>query len=276
MPIQWIGSPNFTVGREGHQPELVVLHHSAGTLQATDAVFQNTTRDTSAHYAIGQGGEVHQYVREGDIAYHAGVWDINLRSIGIEHIDNGVDTYTDIQYQTSVELIASICQRYGFQPSTTTIRPHHDFFNTACPGKLDVQRLINGAIVKLTPPQDMSCIASPEDVDKYYHEILERAPENSQVTQNREWRSLVFDSVPELQANKATMQTKIDRLQIQITTLTNNDLTQLTAANATIADLRQQLTVAQAVTPQPVNSTEAVKSWFGRLIDWLNSKIGGK
>src|SRR5918912_3174811 len=95
--IKWIGSPNFASGREGNSVKFIVVHHMAGTLAATDAVFQDTQRDTSAHYGIGRGGEIHQYVSEDDTAYHAGQWYANLDSIGIENEDLNADDYTDIE-----------------------------------------------------------------------------------------------------------------------------------------------------------------------------------
>lgn len=141
--MQWIGSPNFTKGRGGNSVDTVVVHHMAGTLSATDAVFQDQNRDTSAHYGISRDGTVHQYISEDDTAYHAGDWKTNQVSIGIEHEDLGKDDFTDVEYQTSAALIRDICQRYDLPINSSTIRPHHDFTATACPGSLDIDHLIN-------------------------------------------------------------------------------------------------------------------------------------
>lgn len=138
MNISWIGSPNYTKGRQGASVDKIVCHWMAGTLAATDSVFQNTTRQTSAHYGVGQGGNVHQYVKESDTAWHAGNWNANISSIGIEHEGGPGIPITDSVYQTSGELIASIWQRVGRQ---LPLRKHSDFKATQCPGTLDLNRL---------------------------------------------------------------------------------------------------------------------------------------
>lgn len=115
-----------------------------GTLASTDSVFQNTGRNTSAHYGVGQS-DVHQYVDEGNTAFHAGNWLENLQSIGIEHEDFGSDHFTDALYANSASLIRDICARYGLPINRDTIRPHNQFTATACPGALDIDRLIREA-----------------------------------------------------------------------------------------------------------------------------------
>lgn len=117
----------------------------AGTLGATDSVFQNTTRQTSAHYGVGQDGQVHQYVKESDTAWHAGNWDANITSVGIEHEGGPGIPITDSVYQTSGELIASIWQRVGRQ---LPLRKHSDFKATQCSGTLDLDRLYRLALNK--------------------------------------------------------------------------------------------------------------------------------
>lgn len=141
----WVGSPNYTKGREGKKVSLIVVHHMAGTLAATDVVFQDKTRNTSAHYGVGRDGTIHQYVDEANTAYHAGDWSTNLISIGIEHEDLGTDSYTDTEYATSAQLIRDIGKRYGIAINSSTVRPHKDFVATACPGTLDIGRLIKEA-----------------------------------------------------------------------------------------------------------------------------------
>lgn len=138
----WIGSPNFKEGRGGKKLSLIVVHHMAGTLAGTDKVFQDTNRNTSAHYGVGRNGEIHQYVYDSDTAFHAGNYDINQRSIGIEHEDLNADNYTELEYQTSAQLIRSLCSKYGLPINAQTVRPHRDFFATACPGTLDIGKLI--------------------------------------------------------------------------------------------------------------------------------------
>ena len=138
MNITWIGSPNYTTGRQGASIDKIICHWMVGTLSSTDSVFQNTTRGTSAHYGVGQGGQVHQYVRESDTAYHAGNWNANITSIGIEHEGGPTSPITESVYQTSAELIAQIWSRYGRE---LPLRKHNEFNATQCPGTLDINKL---------------------------------------------------------------------------------------------------------------------------------------
>ena len=62
--VKWIGSPNHYSGRAGHKVTHITLHIMAGFLAGTDSVFSRSSSQASAHYGIGAGGEIHQYVDE--------------------------------------------------------------------------------------------------------------------------------------------------------------------------------------------------------------------
>jgi hypothetical protein len=99
-----------------------------------------------------QNGDIIQFVREQDTAWHAG--GANRRSIGIEHVaiqqggaryprpDGSVQTYpytppTDAEYRASAALVAHLCQKYGLTPDRTTIIGHLEADpgtpHTSCP-----------------------------------------------------------------------------------------------------------------------------------------------
>jgi hypothetical protein len=152
--MKWVGSPNYTPGRQGKQIEFIVCHWIVGTLGAADAAFQSKTRQVSAHYGL-NAGAVHQYVHEGDTAWHAGNFDINCKSIGIEHEGGPNLPITDGTYERSAQLIAQICKRYG---KRFPLRHHREFVATACPGTLDLNRInrrvdeiLNGGTIMDTP-----------------------------------------------------------------------------------------------------------------------------
>ncbi|MEV5952160.1 peptidoglycan recognition family protein [Streptomyces sp. NPDC051987] len=94
----------------------VIVHVTQQSYAGTLATFQNPRARVSAHYLVRSAdGHVAQCVRETDIAWHAGNWDFNTRSIGIEH-EGWVDRpeyFTDALYTESARLTASICDRYG-------------------------------------------------------------------------------------------------------------------------------------------------------------------
>ncbi len=76
---------NYTKGRQGHRPNLILIHVADGTFEGTIAWFRNPASSVSAHYVISTAGEIAQCVDEGDTGWHAGNWNANLASIGIEH-----------------------------------------------------------------------------------------------------------------------------------------------------------------------------------------------
>jgi len=143
MEIKWVGcsNSNFKVGRNGITPNLIVMHWMAGRLAATDATFQDGRRQASAHYGI-EDSTIHQYVKEEDTSYNAGVWDVNLRSISIEHSGGPDLPISEETYKTSIELITDICRRTNIPADVDHIKKHSDFKATQCPGTLDVNRII--------------------------------------------------------------------------------------------------------------------------------------
>jgi hypothetical protein len=159
----WLGSPNFTPGRAGHdmtQPSWVVLHTMVGTVAGANARFQQASEQASATYGVGLDGRVYQWVRESDAAWangatgRGGVGD-NLDSISIEHED---DTdydgpRTPELYAGSAALVRDICTRYAVPIDRTHVIGHRecDFAQTACPDGLDVDRIVREAAVPPAP-----------------------------------------------------------------------------------------------------------------------------
>jgi hypothetical protein len=90
---EWIPSPNHRPRRQ--TINTLVMHTTAGSLQATLDTFENPTSRVSAHYVVARTGRVIQMVSENQVAYHAGVVSVgpdsrfyhtnpNQYSIGIE------------------------------------------------------------------------------------------------------------------------------------------------------------------------------------------------
>lgn len=129
----------------------IVLHSSASNRQGLIDTFGGGTRMVSAHYGIDNDGSILAFLEEYNTAYHAGNYDVNQCSIGIEHIDNGatVKLHTDAQYATSIKLVADICKFYSIPADSTHIVPHSSIVATACPNGLDVNRIISGAYALL-------------------------------------------------------------------------------------------------------------------------------
>ncbi|MGY0020647.1 N-acetylmuramoyl-L-alanine amidase [Streptomyces sp. cg35] len=109
---------NYTVSsRPSSYPvDYVVVHVTQETYADAVAIFKNSAKQVSPHYLVRSAdGHIAQCVREKNVAWHAGNWDYNTRSIGIEH-EGWVDKpeyFTDAMYEQSAALTASICARYG-------------------------------------------------------------------------------------------------------------------------------------------------------------------
>lgn len=135
---------NYMKGRSGKKIDLIVVHWIVGDLSAADAVFLNGKNQVTAHYAVGED-RIHKYVAHEDTAYHAGNWEVNLRSIGIEHRGGPNLPITDKVYRASAELIAHLALEYNIPLDRNHIKPHKEFKATQCPGTLDIDRLISEA-----------------------------------------------------------------------------------------------------------------------------------
>jgi N-acetyl-anhydromuramyl-L-alanine amidase AmpD len=107
--------------------ELVVIHVTQETFADTISLFQNPAHAAAAHYVVRSAdGAIDQCVREHDIAWHAGNWDYNTRSIGIEH-EGWVDQpayFTTALYHASAALTAEICDKYGIPKDRNHIIGH--------------------------------------------------------------------------------------------------------------------------------------------------------
>ena len=109
--------------------DYVIIHVTQATYPTTLSIFQNPQKKVSAHYVVRSAdGHVAQCVREHDVAWHAGNWDYNTRSIGIEH-EGWVDQpayFTNALYEESAKLTATICARYGIPRDRAHILGHYE------------------------------------------------------------------------------------------------------------------------------------------------------
>jgi len=144
MDITWKGadSTNYTKGRLGNDVVKIVVHWIVGRLESADATFQNPARNASAHYGVGDE-DVHQYVKDEDTAWHCGDWLWNLKTIGIEHEGGPNLPISEKTYESSAKLIKSLSDKFSIPLDKEHIVPHSHFVPTACPGNLDIDKLIS-------------------------------------------------------------------------------------------------------------------------------------
>ncbi|MEU0782013.1 N-acetylmuramoyl-L-alanine amidase [Streptomyces sp. NPDC006173] len=123
-------SSNYTVSDrpESYDLDYVVIHVTQATYADTLSIFRNPAKKVSAHYVVRSAdGHVAQCVRERNVAWHAGNWDYNTRSIGIEH-EGWVDKpayFTNALYEESAKLTAAICDQYGIPKDRAHILGHY-------------------------------------------------------------------------------------------------------------------------------------------------------
>lgn len=116
----------------------IVIHITDGgaNINGTISWFKNPAAKVSAHYVIGQDGEVVQMVAHNDVAWHAG--SANGTSIGIEHVANtrGLNP-TAAQMCASAALVTWLCDQYGIDADRAHILGHAEAdgktTHSACP-----------------------------------------------------------------------------------------------------------------------------------------------
>jgi len=118
---------------------IIVIHYTEVNWAATKELFLDPAKEVSAHLVIDQDGIVHRFVKDDDVAFHAGrrsywrgIEGVNEYSIGIELVHEGFNTSDGIRvrgdchlwvpYSTKqIEALIYICKdyskRYNIAPS---------------------------------------------------------------------------------------------------------------------------------------------------------------
>lgn len=138
--INLILDKHFTGGRDGRKVDKVVLHHNGGNLTGQGCYTVWQTRQASAHYQVDSNGVISQHVWDSDTAWHAGNWDANTTSIGIEHADISTNPWriSDACLDNGAHLTAAVCKAYGLgRPAYgRNVFYHKDFSATECPASI--------------------------------------------------------------------------------------------------------------------------------------------
>ncbi|HUR01967.1 MAG TPA: N-acetylmuramoyl-L-alanine amidase [Nonomuraea sp.] len=95
--------------------DYIVIHDTEGTYEGVPSMVHDP-KYVSWHYTIrSSDGHVAQHVRTKDIAWHSGNWDVNARSIGIEHegyLAKGGTWYTEAMYIASAKLVKYLAAKH--------------------------------------------------------------------------------------------------------------------------------------------------------------------
>ena len=112
-PAIWDPAPECNWEPRTKEVSAVVIHYTEGSYAGCISWFKNCDAQVSAHYVIRSAdGQITQMVREKDKAWHART--ANGYTIGIEHeaYGNIWSFFTEEMYQSSANLVRSICSRY--------------------------------------------------------------------------------------------------------------------------------------------------------------------
>ena len=139
MTFKQAHSTNFTLGRT-KGIDRIVMHYTGGngdTAEGNANYFAGANREASAHYFVDEDSIV-QTVKESDTAWHAGNWDMNCRSIGIEMCsrkDSKGNYYIpDATVKRAAGLVRELMAKYDI-PVTGVIR-HYDVTGKKCPAPM--------------------------------------------------------------------------------------------------------------------------------------------
>lgn len=166
---QYVGvNNNYSTSGWRKKIDLIVVHHMAGVLTPKQCNNVLKGRGGSIHYAIGNDGLIGYGIDESLVAWHAGNWPINQRSIGIEVSNsklNGDWPVSDKAFKALVKLVADIAKRnnLGKLVLKKNIGYHSLYASTSCPGpylKRKMTQLIEEANAINYPPVKDSFLPS--------------------------------------------------------------------------------------------------------------------
>ena len=130
----WCNKGNFTESnRKSSEIDTLVIHYTGNngdTAENNGNYFKNNVVETSAHYFVDDTTVVRS-VADKNIAWHAGDWDINCRSIGIE-IAGSTTECTGKTLENVILLAQRLMKKYNIKKDKV-IR-HYDANGKICPG----------------------------------------------------------------------------------------------------------------------------------------------
>lgn len=129
----WCNKGNFTESnRKSSEIDTLVIHYTGNngdTAENNGNYFKNNVVETSAHYFVDDTTVVRS-VADKNIAWHAGDWDINCRSIGIE-IAGSTTECTGKTLENVILLAQRLMKKYNIKKDK--VIHHYDANGKICP-----------------------------------------------------------------------------------------------------------------------------------------------
>lgn len=261
---------NFAYGRT--KPiSRITFHHIVGDAGAAIARFKTPGVEVSSTYVIGTDGCVYQMVDEANTPYTDGNYDSNSRAITIEHAGGGSTPYTEAMYQSSARLVSYLIKKYGI----TDFKRHRDIIATACPGTLDVERIIrdakgNNDVIKASDLAQVRIIMS--EVEGWNGHEVHSGKHDKQIMgawQGKEWNDFIWHAWSVQNAHRIQLTDNITALQAQVAQ--RDKLISEIKAKAELSDsLQKKVDALQTEQAQDQATGNAIMRFLGRLFRTSN------
>lgn len=135
-PVRVPADPHNYSSRRGTRVDTLIIHTVEGSLESCARWFADADAEASAHYGIGDGGEVLRFVDEIHNAWHAGNGLYNRRSIGIELEGHAAEDFlTPLMWEALIALSCDIVTRYQIPIDAEHIIGHCHVPHPRIPGR---------------------------------------------------------------------------------------------------------------------------------------------
>ncbi|MFF7522976.1 N-acetylmuramoyl-L-alanine amidase [Streptomyces pseudovenezuelae] len=141
VSCEWIPAPYEEFGDNdygnhdlGDRPasqsiKYIVIHDTEGSWEGVLNLVQDPTYVSWNYTLRSTDGHIAQHVKAKDVAWHAGNWYINAKSIGLEHegfLANPDAWYTEAMYRSSARLVKYLSVKYGIPLDRQHILGHEN------------------------------------------------------------------------------------------------------------------------------------------------------
>jgi hypothetical protein len=146
-PYEELGDDDYGNHDQGNRPasqpiEYIVVHDTEGRWEGVLNMVQDPTYVSWQYSLRSTDGHIAQHVKAEDVAWHAGNWYVNAKSIGLEHegfLASPDAWYTEAMYRSSARLVRYLAKKYDIPldrqhilghdtvpgPTSATIRGMH-------------------------------------------------------------------------------------------------------------------------------------------------------
>lgn len=119
-PYEQFGDGDYGNHDLGNRPEsqsidYIVVHDTEGAWEGVLKMVQDPTYVSWQYSLRSTDGHIAQHVKAKDVAWHAGNWFVNAKSIGLEHegfLTNPDAWYTEAMYLSSSRLVKYLAEKY--------------------------------------------------------------------------------------------------------------------------------------------------------------------